>query len=54
SYERPYRGPQVYQTNPYRYLDASQGGITCFHGEEIIMNGKQRIYELRYSGGLLG
>ncbi|MEO7021662.1 MAG: DUF5680 domain-containing protein [Ktedonobacteraceae bacterium] len=54
TYERPYRGPQRYQTNLYRYLDANQGDIIRFHGEEMIMSGGKRVYELRYSGGMLG
>lgn len=54
TYERPYRGPQVYQADPYRYLDSSHGNITRFHGEEIIMHGAKRVYELRYSGVCLG
>lgn len=53
AYERPYRGPQVYHVDPYRYLDNTQGDITRFRGEEMIMRGGKRVYELRYSGGLL-
>lgn len=52
-YERPFRGPQRYHVDPYRYLDSTQGDITRFRGEEIIMNGDKRIYELRYAGSLL-
>ena len=53
TYERPYRGPQFYHAGSYRYLDASQGDITRFHGEEMIMSGGKRVYELRYSGRML-
>lgn len=53
AYERPYRGPQFYHADTYRYLDASQGDITRFHGEEMIMSGGKRVYELHYNGGML-
>lgn len=54
TYERPFRGPQRYLADPYRYLDATQGDIARFCGEEMIMRASTRVYELRYSGGLLG
>jgi hypothetical protein len=53
AYERPFRGPQVYSAGPYRYLDTTQGDIVHFRGEEMIMQGKKRVYALRYGGGLL-
>jgi len=52
-YERPFRGPQTYYTGSYRYLDATQGDLAQFRGEEIIMRGNKRVYELHYSGCLL-
>lgn len=54
AYERPFRGPQTHRAGPYRYLDATQGDITRFRGEEMILSGDKRVYELRYSGGILG
>lgn len=53
AYERPFRGPQRYHAGPYRYLDSTQGDITRFRGEEIILSGDKRMYELRYAGGIL-
>lgn len=53
AYERPFRGPQVYHEGSYRYLDATQGDIRRFRGEEIIIKGDKQIYELRYGGGIL-
>jgi Domain of unknown function (DUF5680) len=54
AYERPFRGPQMYRDGQLRYLDATQGDITRFQGEEMILQDNKRIYSLRYSGGLLG
>jgi hypothetical protein len=54
AYERPFRGPQTYRAGPYRYLDATQGDIVRFRGEEMILSGDRRVYELRYHGGMLG
>jgi len=53
SYERPFRGPQRYHAEPYRYLDSTQGDITRFRGEEIIVRANERLYDARYAGGLL-
>ncbi|HEY1348291.1 MAG TPA: DUF5680 domain-containing protein [Ktedonobacteraceae bacterium] len=53
TYERPFRGPQRYSTEPYRYLDSTQGDLTRFRGEEIIMRTSERVYDARYAGGLL-
>lgn len=53
TYERPFRGPQRYHAGEYRYLDSTQGDITRFRGEEIIMSGYKRVYELRYAGCML-
>lgn len=53
TYERPFRGPQRYHADPYRYLDSTQGDIARFRGEEIIVRASERIYDARYAGGLL-
>jgi hypothetical protein len=53
TYERPFRGPQRYYAEPYRYLDSTQGDITRFRGEEIIVRASERVYDGHYAGGLL-
>jgi hypothetical protein len=53
SAERPFRGPQLYAGDDYRYRDDSQGDIERFWGEEQIMHGSTKVYELRYMGGML-
>lgn len=53
TYERPFRGPQRHHAEPYRYLDSTQGDIARFRGEEIILRGSKRVYDLRYAGGIL-
>lgn len=53
AYERPFRGPQIYHGGAFRYLDATQGDISRFRGEEMIMYGDKRVYELRYGGGMI-
>jgi hypothetical protein len=51
--ERPYRGPSQWREGAYVYADQGQGELGCFWGVETITYEGQRVYQLRYSGGLL-
>jgi hypothetical protein len=51
--ERPFRGPSRFEDGGYCYVDASEGGVSEFHGaEEIYLQGT-RVYGLHYAGGVL-
>ncbi len=51
--ERPYRGPVVFREGAYVYTSESQGDIERFYGIETIVHDSHRVYQLRYSGGML-
>ena len=51
--ERPFRGPNLYQEGDFVYQDASQGDTARFWGEESILFRGQRVYSLRYAGGMI-
>jgi hypothetical protein len=50
---RPFRGPAQFEQGDFRYTNSSEGDISEFHGTEHIDHGATRVYELRYSGGVL-
>ena len=50
---RPFRGPAQFEQGDFRYMNASEGDIAGFHGEEHIDHGATRVYALRYSGGII-
>jgi hypothetical protein len=50
---RPFRGPAQFEQGDFRYMNASEGDISEFHGSEHIDNGATRVYGLRYSGGII-
>ncbi len=35
------------------YIDASNGTVDCFRGQELIRHGQETAYELDYHGGLI-
>ena len=51
--ERPYRGPNTYQSGDYTYTDESHGTVASFHGYEVIAFQARPIYDLRYQGGFV-
>jgi hypothetical protein len=51
--DRPFRGPSHFEQGSYRYVDASEGGLSEFHGTERIYLDGMPIYVLRYSGGII-
>jgi len=53
SQERPFRGPSCFEEGSHRYVDASEGDISEFHGSEQIYVGGARVYRLNYSGGII-
>ena len=51
--ERPFRGPLLFEEGDLRYVNAPEGDISEFHGEEQIISAGTRVYSLRYSGGII-
>ena len=51
--DRPFRGPAQFEDGSFRYLNASQGDVATFHGEEQIYRDGTKVYGLRYGGGII-
>lgn len=51
--EAPFRGPQRYAVESYRYLNEASGDTRRFRGRERIERKGVVLYELSYSGGAL-
>jgi hypothetical protein len=48
-----YRGPNHYEENNYIFKNEYEGTLEDFHGKEIILLDGQKVYELRYNGGII-
>ncbi|MCL6459327.1 MAG: DUF5680 domain-containing protein [Gorillibacterium sp.] len=48
-----YRGPNHYQEDAYLYENEYEGTLEDFHGKEIIILDGDKVYELRYNGGII-
>lgn len=54
SVDEPYRGPRLFEKAGMIYRNEVEGALDRFHGIEMIArHDGTRLYELRYSGGLL-
>ena len=51
--DRPFRGPSHFEQARYRYVNASEGELSEFHGTERIDLEGMPVYGLRYSGGII-
>jgi len=51
--DQPFRGPLLFEAGDLRYVNAPEGDIAAFHGEEQITRAGTRVYSLRYSGGII-
>jgi hypothetical protein len=49
----PFRGPSQFDDGNFRYLNASQGELAEFHGEEQITRAGMKVYGLHYQGGIV-
>jgi hypothetical protein len=51
--EKPFRGPDEYEENSFKYVNNVEGDVSRFNGtERIFYNGKE-IYRLLYLGGYI-
>ncbi|MFJ8528286.1 DUF5680 domain-containing protein [Bacillus sp. NPDC094106] len=48
-----YRGPNYYESGTYIFKNEYEGTLDCFYGQEIILIGDEKVYELRYNGGIV-
>lgn len=51
--EVPYRGPELFERDNWKYENAIVGGAENFQGTEKIYCDGKRVYEARYIGGLV-
>ncbi len=51
--DHPYRGPNEYIENEFKYTNTWQGEIDRFSGEEKIFQKDKLIYKANYIGGLV-
>lgn len=48
-----YRGPSAWNEEEYTYLNEYKDNTKSFYGYESISKNRKKIYELRYSGGII-
>jgi len=51
--DNPFRGPDEHRSGGYIYKNKVKGSIDNFYGEEFIYYKNNKIYELKYHGGLV-
>ncbi len=51
--EIPYRGPQVFESDFWRYENNFDGDLNKFTGTETIHRGETLVYEASYLGGFI-
>ncbi|MFA5013842.1 MAG: DUF5680 domain-containing protein [Candidatus Paceibacterota bacterium] len=51
--DRPFRGPTELQEEEWDYRDENNGNIDKFEGVETIYFQKEKVYELKYHGGVI-
>jgi len=49
--EKPFRGPEKYEKQPFRYVNEVEGNASSFHGTEKIFYMEEEVYKLLYHGG---
>lgn len=50
---KPFRGPDKFQKDNFRYFNKTKGTLKKFEGEEIIFHKGILIYRLIYHGGII-
>jgi len=51
--EKPFRGPAYFQENEWEYKDQNSGTFENFEGFETIYYKSEKVYELKYHGGMI-
>lgn len=50
---KPFRGPNSFKENSFKYINKSKGSIESFFGEEKIYCRNKLVYKLNYHGGII-
>ena len=50
---KPFRGPDNFEEDNFKYINKAEGNVEKFYGQEIILYKKQLVYKLFYHGGLI-
>jgi len=48
---KPFRGPEKYEENSFKYVNSVEGNISMFNGTEKIFYKEKEVYRLLYHGG---
>jgi len=51
--DKPFRGPNNYKRDDFKYINKVRGKIEKFEGQETIFYKNQLVYKLNYHGGLV-
>jgi len=50
---KPFRGPQRFQKDNFKYFNKTKGTVEKFEGEEMIFHKGISVYKLIYHGGII-
>jgi len=51
--DNPFRGPNNYKKDDFKYINKTKGNVEKFEGQEIIFYKNKLVYKLNYHGGLV-
>lgn len=51
--EKPFRGPDNFKENDFKYINEIKGTVEKFKGHKVIFYKKKLIYKLNYCGGII-
>ena len=51
--DKPFRGPDNFEQDEFKYINQAQGDINSFTGQEKILYQNHEVYKLDYHGGLI-
>ena len=51
--KKPFRGPDNFEEDNFKYINESEGSVDNFEGEETILYKDKKVYKLKYHGGLI-
>jgi len=51
--DKPFRGPNIFKENSFKYINRTEGSIENFSGEEKIYYKNKLVYKLNYQGGIV-
>ena len=51
--DKPFRGPDNFEKNGFKYVNKVEGTIEKFEGREMIFYREKLVYKLNYHGGII-